>query len=163
MISLRKREKMFIEIFVRFSHIERMIEFILDGQNIRYNQKSFGDKVTKFKLYLDRRPNKSVNTNEKIFNNAEHSLEDVLSGIQKCRNIVAHEAGFLIYDVIEEIPIKMPGIRLIRKQHNGSLEDLYADFIKHTIILFHMYEMTDQIGYKAFEVFDINGTQIGEY
>ena len=140
-----------------------MIEVVLDGQDIKYNHDNFGNKVEKFKLYLDRRPNKSVNTNEKVFSNGECSLEDILKEIQGYRNIAAHEAGFLLYDVIYEIPIRMPGIRLKRKKHQGTLEELHAEFKKYTNLLSPMIVITSDIGHKAFEVFDINGEQIGEY
>ncbi len=161
--SVKKRGEKFIEIFVIFSDIERMIEVVLEGQGIKYNPESFGNKVEKFKLYLDRRPNKSVNTNEKIFNNGKYSLEDILKEIQKYRNIVAHEAGFLLYDVIEELPINIPGVRLKRKKHKGNLEELHSRFKEYANMIAPMYEITSEIGYKAFEVFDINGRQIGVY
>lgn len=161
--SLEERHKKFISIFVIFSFIERMIELVLDGHNIKYNQNSFGDKAEKFKLYLDRRNNKTINTNDKAFNNGKFSLDDILKEVQICRNIVAHEAGFLFYDIIEEIPIARPGLRLKRKKYHGNLEELHNEFMKYANMLVPMYEMTSEIGSKAFEKFDINGQQIGEY
>ncbi len=161
--SLEERHEKFISIFVIFSFIERMIELVLDGHNIKYNQNSFGDKVEKFKLYLDRRQSKTINSDDKAFNDGEYSLDDILKEVQKYRNIVAHEAGFLFYDIIEEIPIARPGLRLKRKKYRGNLEELHDQFMKYANMIVNMYEMTSEIGSNVFEVFDINGQQIGTY
>lgn len=150
----------FTEIFTVFSEIECMIEFILDHNKIKYNPMSFGDRVEKFKLYLDRRPNKTVNTNDKIFENNTYSLEDLLGKIKKYRNIVAHEAGFLMSG-FSELPDAARGLKLKRK-YKGSLDELHKKFMQYAMLLYPLFEMTNAIGQKTFEVFDIDGTQIGE-
>lgn len=160
--SLSDRKEKVIEIFTYFSYIERMIEVVLEHNSISYRNDSFSAKSNKFLIYLDRRPNKTINTNEPCFN-YKYSLEDVIAKIKKYRNIVAHETGFLLYDTIYDLPIHIPGVKLARGSHNGNIEDLYNDFIKYANMITDLYIMVGDIGGGAFDVFDINGRQIGEY
>jgi hypothetical protein len=162
-----KYEK-FAEIFETFSMIEQMIESLLDDQCIEYNQEHFNDKANKFKKYLDGRKSKTVITNDKIFDNNTYSLDELLTKIQKYRNIAAHEAYYLLngmskwpkYNAEDGTPIR--GKILMKRKYVGSFEHLYDDFMKYANLLRPIWEMWNEVD-GNFEVFDINGRQIKEY
>lgn len=149
----------FAEVFNTFSEIEGMIEYILDKNTISYNPLNFTDKTNKFMLYLDRRSNKTVNTDDKIFDDNKYSLEEVLKIIKKLRNIIAHEAGFLLSG-LSALPKEARRPKLKRK-YDGSLSEFHEEFMYYANLILPLYEAVDGIGGNTFEIIDINEVQIG--
>ena len=152
----------YLEIMYISSEIEDWLGYILDKNHISYNASSFQNKISKMCDYLDHRPNKHYTTRDKIFDN-RYSLVDIFSNIKALRDTAVHDANNLITG-LSRMPLKMRAKESkFSKKYVGDIDKLHKAFSQYSDYISKLYNMVQLEGAKIFEVFDIDGSQIGEY